>query len=586
MARRSGEEKLSLGSTAPALASREARSALLVLAAALAGSPLVGCNVVQGFQDAGDTLFPEQKTYLAAPGVQLLSGGYQNIDLAVGANIYLLARRADDTQSGLVSLPYGAPNPCVIPNVGRYWASRTLTRQPPLLAYFNEDVSRDTLHFADANCRTFDLELDDALLPVGETDSTLVVWAGSELWQVTPESGEQQKLADSVTDVLRRSQNQGFVIRAGGSLTLYKNDWTPQGQFGTQVTSVRLSGKTVFFSDSGGVHRLVLGSSGLDDQILAVDACELGMQDTTWVTYRAPCSGGAVFAVHEPSGNQFPIPFDADAQRLKLVPARGSRGLDPSQDPFWFFGMRDGDSDDSQATLVVKPPTGDEFTLGAHATFQQLSLLQSPDETHGYALVDLASDGSGRYLWWDSQGQTKVLAEHVLSQPSRLVVDFDGTLGKLAVTSGDRLLVLAEGVPWPAFEYRDTTNEWTALFHDLIPPGQAQGQNGQLSVFYGTLDSLQATPPSAPFTAPDLELIAPSVGVFRIAALGQVLSGVMYLADFDEQSGTGRLDYRNLDLRFTAHVNDNVSDYRVINDQVLYAIPRGDNAGIWLVSGK
>jgi hypothetical protein len=189
-------------------------------------------------------------------------------------------------------------------------------------------------------------------------------------------------------------------------------------------------------------------------------------------------------------------------------------------------------------------------------------------------------------LWWDKEGHTKLLAEHALSQPSRLVVDFDGSLGKLAVTSGDRLLVLTEGVPWQQFEYRDSTQQWTALFHDLILPGQTHGQNGQLSVFYGSLDALQGTPIPAPFSAPDLQLVAPSAGVFRVTALGKVLSGVMYLADFDEQVGTGRLDYRNLDLRFTAHVSDGVSDYAVVDDQVLYAVPRGDNAGIWLVSGK
>jgi hypothetical protein len=584
MAWRSGEEKLSAGASAPVR--REAGSALLVLAAAIAGCLPVGCNVVQGFQDAGDTLFPEQKTYLAAPGVQLIKGGYQNVDFAVGADIYLFARPTDDTRGGLASAPYGDPNPCVIPSVGRYWASSSLARRPPLLAYFNEDVSRGTLHFADAKCRTFELELADATLPVGETETSVVVWAGSDLWQVTPESGQQQKLAADITDVLRRPLKQGFVVRAGGGVALFKSDWTPQGEFGAQVVSVRVAGSTVFFSDSAGVHRLISGPQGLEDQVLAADACGLGMQGPTWATFRAPCSAGAVFAVHEPSGNQFQLPFDADPQRLKLVPARGSRGLDPSQEPFWFFGMRDGDSDASQGTLVVKPPRGDEFTLGAHASFQQLSVLESPDETHGYALVDVASDGSGRYLWWDSHGQTKQLAEHVLSQPNRLVVDFDGSLGKLAVTSGDRLLVLTEGVPWPAFEYSDSTRQWTVLFHDLVLPGHARGQTGQLSAFYGTLDALQATPLTAPFNAPDLQVIAPSAGVFRVAALGRVLSGVIYLADFDEQNGTGRLDYRNLDLRFTAHVNDGVSDYVVIGDQVLYAIPRGEDAGIWLVSGK
>jgi hypothetical protein len=584
MASRSGEEKLSAASSAAARGG--AYTALLALLLVIAGYSFAGCNVVQGFQDAGDTLFPEQKTYLAAPGVQLVSGGYQGIDFAVGADIYLFARITDDKQGGLASMPYGDPRPCLIPSVGRYWASSNLTRRPPLLAYFKGDANRDTLHFADANCRHFELEIADAMLPVGETESSVVVWAGTDLLLVTPETGQKHTLVADVADVLRRASGQGFVVRANGRIVLFKSDWTPLGEFGAHVGGVRLAGNTVFFSDSAGVHRLISGPNGLEDHVLSADACGLGMQGATWLTFRAPCSSGPVFAVHEPSGNQFQLPFDADSERLRLMPALGSRGLDPSRDPFWFFGMRDGDGEATQGTLVVKPPSGDEFTLGAHASFQHLSLLESAEETHGYALVDVTDDGSGRYIWWNSQGQTKALAERVLSSPSRLVVDFDGSLGKLAVTSGDRLLVLTERVPWPAFEYRDSTRNWTVLFHDLILPGQAQGQNGQLSVFYGTLDALQATPLTAPFAAPELQMIAPSAGVFRVSALGKVLSGVMYLADFDEQGGTGRLDYRNLDLRFTAHVNDGVSDYRVIDDQVLYAIPRGDKAGIWLVSGK
>lgn len=548
---------------------------------------VTGCNIVQGFQDAGDTLFPEQKTYLAAPGVRLVSGGYHNLGFAVGSDIYLLARGTDDTTDGLYSMAYIDPRPCSIPGVGRFWATRSSARPVPLLAYFTDDASRGTLHFADATCNTFELTFDNAVLPVAETDSSLVIWAGNDLWLATPELGQKQLIASDVSDVQRGAFGQAFVVRTGGQLALFSNsDWSPLGLFGEQVASLWVAGDSVFFSDKVGVHRLSRGSSEVQDDVLAADGCGLGMQDGTWATYRSPCAGGALFAVRAQSGQKFELPFDADPQRLKLVPARGSAGADPTRDPFWFFGMRDGDSEATQGLLVVQPPTGAEFTLGAHATFQQLSLLESADETHGYALVDVASDGSGRYLWWDAQGHKKQLAERTLSQPSRLVVDFDGSLGKLAVTSGDRLQVLTEGVPWPQFEYRDATRQWTALYHDLILPGRPHGQNGQLSVFYGTLDALQATPITAPLIAPDLQLIAPSVGAFRIAALGDVLSGVIYLADFDEQTATGRLDYRNLDLRFTAHVSDGVSDYAVVQDQVLYAVPRGENAGIWLVSGK
>jgi hypothetical protein len=174
------------------------------------------------------------------------------------------------------------------------------------------------------------------------------------------------------------------------------------------------------------------------------------------------------------------------------------------------------------------------------------------------------------------------LAAQVLLQPSRLIVDYDGSLGKLAVASGDRLIVLTEGVPWPEFEYRDASKQWTVLFHDL----SLTKQSGTLSAFYGSLDALAATPIDQPFVAPTLETIAPNVGVFQSASLDQLLSGVIYLADFDPVRGTGRLEYRSMELRFTGLVNYDVSDYKVFQDQVLYAIPRGENAGIWLVAGK
>ena len=36
-----------------------------------------GCDIVQGFQNAGDALFPPQKTYLETPGFRLATGGFR-----------------------------------------------------------------------------------------------------------------------------------------------------------------------------------------------------------------------------------------------------------------------------------------------------------------------------------------------------------------------------------------------------------------------------------------------------------------------------------------------------------------------------
>ncbi len=85
---------------------------------------------------------------------------------------------------------------------------------------------------------------------------------------------------------------------------------------------------------------------------------------------------------------------------------------------------------------------------------------------------------------------------------------------------------------------------------------------------------------------PQLSSLVSNVIVLSTSSLNDVLSGVIYLTDYDLTTRTGRLDYSSLDLRFSAHVHDGVSDYIVAHDEVLYTVPYGDDAGIWLVSGK
>lgn len=552
----------------------------LQLVASLLASLVAGCDIVQGFQDAGDSLFPEQSTHLASPGLRLVSGNYRGLGLVAGSELYLLARGADDDSGKLYVMRYAEPQPCEIPGVVSFYATREPTRAAPLLSYFHEDVRRGTLHFADARCKTYPLSFDDARLPVAETATSVVVWAGSDLWLATPETGSKERLAEGVTSVTRGVFAEQYAVRANGHLTFFDRSWQPQGAFGDEVSSLLRTGRSLFYLDKVGAHRIIPSHDGLvEDELLVSDACSLSSQDGIWVTLRSPCAGGALLAIHEPSGRSFTLPFDAEPEQTKLVPALRSRGLDPLKDPFWFFYLRSGESESSQNTLFVRTPAGDEHELGAHATLEQLRLLDSESEPYGYALVDVAGE-TGRYVWWNAAGETRVLAEGAMWRPPRLIVDFDGTVGSVAVTSGDRLQVLAERVPWQDFEYQDASKEWTVLFHDM------QGPNGRLSMFRGGIDALQGTPPDSPLVAPELVEVASNVIALGTMSLDRVLSGVVYLSDFDLSKRTGRLEYRNLELRFTARVNDGVADYVVADDEVLYTVPYGDEAGIWLAPGK
>src|ERR1041384_7561307 len=90
------------------------------LVASLLGMLGCGCDIVQGFQDAGDSLFPEQSTHLASPGLRLVTGNYRGLGLIGGSELYLIARGADDDTGKLFSMRYAEPTPCEIPGVGRF----------------------------------------------------------------------------------------------------------------------------------------------------------------------------------------------------------------------------------------------------------------------------------------------------------------------------------------------------------------------------------------------------------------------------------------------------------------------------------
>jgi hypothetical protein len=259
------------------------------------------------------------------------------------------------------------------------------------------------------------------------------------------------------------------------------------------------------------------------------------------------------------------------------VPGRDGPGKSPTDDPFWFLFLRNVSS--SLGTFVVRRPDGVEREIGENATLDHWDLLESESESHGYALVNMA-DGVGDYVYWNAEGDTHTLAHDVYSRADRLLVDWNGATGSLAAVSGDRIAIVAEGVPGSSFEFTDSSREWTVLFHGW------QGEHGRLSRLSGSLDALTGTPVDAPFDSPHLEEVAPNVAFATTASLGALLPGTMFLANYDATTGSGRLSYENAQLRFKANVDFGVSSYLVTADYLLYAIPFGRDRGIWLATGK
>jgi hypothetical protein len=66
----------------------------------------------------------------------------------------------------------------------------------------------------------------------------------------------------------------------------------------------------------------------------------------------------------------------------------------------------------------------------------------------------------------------------------------------------------------------------------------------------------------------------------------EFLPGIGFLDHFDTKTGTGRFQYRNLELGFTSVVSEGVSDFVFAGNGILYAVPFGEGAGVWLARAK
>src|SRR5688500_18795950 len=102
----------------------------------------LGCDLVQGFQDAGDALFPEERTHLNAPGLRLVSGSYRDLRFASGDDLYLLARHLDAEDRNLYAMKYSKPRPCAIPRVEWFATTHLQGLSPAAMVYLDRSEER------------------------------------------------------------------------------------------------------------------------------------------------------------------------------------------------------------------------------------------------------------------------------------------------------------------------------------------------------------------------------------------------------------------------------------------------------------
>jgi hypothetical protein len=272
--------------------------------------------------------------------------------------------------------------------------------------------------------------------------------------------------------------------------------------------------------------------------------------------------------------------FDAVPWALRLLAPAKTPRPDPAKDALWAFFLRELQPT-GLGTLVVRNLDGEEHVLGHNAALERATVNE--DDKYGYALANLVGD-TGDLVRWEPSGTTEMLASRVLRDGTGvswapLIVDWDGTSGTSAHLVEGELQRRLERVPRRHFAYSNLHGR-VALFNEF------DGGSGTLSI--GTpVCPAGASDCTDKYYAPTP--IARNVHHPRHDFLDKdedFLPGIAYLADYDLETDTGRFEYRNLELGFTSVINEGVADFMYAGNGLLYTVPFGAGAGIWLARAK
>jgi hypothetical protein len=572
------------------------------------GACLVACDIVQGFQHAGDALFPPVKTYLDVPGYRLVDGGYRNLDFVAGRELYLLARSSRDDDHTLFSMRYADPKPCALPDVARYWADSNSELTSTWIAYFHEDTDRGTLRFADPGCRPSELVIEDAQLPFGfrtwqspngpidpESSRNVLVRAGpggGTILVVDPGQATVETLLEGAGHAVHNVGSSRLTfVASNGRLAVFDGHFRFIDWIGENVVSFGAHGSRLYFEDAGGIQRVNSTPAGDDSatvstMAIAADGCALAFPSSERkIAYFSPCAERRVMLWNDSTSVAVETDLATDPRLLMLLPDPKPKpdASGPLATSFAYY-LRDVDYDVGVGTLLMRARGGEEVVIGANAAFERTSIDASGE--YGYALVDVTREQprgtTGRFVRWELDGSTSELATNTLRDAAgaawaTLLIDWTGTHGTLAQVHDGVIRPIMERAPSRRQAYDD--GEYVVLFNDF------DGENGTLSI--GT--EVCPDPPgcSARYYTP--VPIAYNVHQNRHRLLNEsddFLPGIGYLTDYDPETDTGRFEYRNLELQFTSIVNEGVSEFLVAGNGILYAVPFGERPGIWLTRAK
>jgi hypothetical protein len=567
---------------------RACQVALLASAALLSA-----CDIVQGFEHAGDALFPPVETYLDVPGYLMTGGHYRSIDMVTSSEPFIIARSATAGDNTLYTMHFNSPAPCGIPNAVSYWTGAGASAKRTYVAYFDASGS-GILHFSDLDCTPFPFTLEHANLPIGFSPNGLVIQVGADLFDVNPAAGTTALLASSIVAL----DAQRHLVRTNDGIGVFDSDWALVRFVGDGVVAWSSAFGATYYEDKGGIERLAIsdanGTRTVSTSTIDDNGCDLAILPATphlaLIGYHSPCAEKKPVVWDTDSHQASPLPFDVDLTHVEFFGPSPDSHPNLATDPVYAFYLSDLDASGGTGTLHLRLLDGSDLELGSSAAFERAELTTDPTSgayTSGFALLDVNGE-TGRFVYFDFDGNESDVATNVIRRPAesawtRLVVALDDTLADLVEVVDGQAVTVAHDVPRSRYAYvnhfdGNPLEGRLAWFHDL------QGD-------YGTLSLAAPDPTSGVLDDQGHEPLYSATPVAHGVYNGghgfmADLPGFVEFSSYDVTSGTGQLEYTNVELGFTATVSDGVSDYLQPGSGLLYTVPLGGAAGIWLARGK
>jgi hypothetical protein len=546
------ECKRGLGRSAhPAAEASQPLAALPRAAAAAALAVLaLGCDLEQGFRDTGRTLFPNQTTYIDAPGIVITRGRYRSLNLGRGTTPLIFARSQDSEDASLYVFEFAGGGSCAMPGVGpfRIWLGGPLT-------YFEGE----TLHFANERCEVESLTLSGVGHPLFNPAPYFIVpTVEGQLLRVLPREESVEEVVAGVRAVF--TYGTGQIVWAGDELVSTSN-WRELEPLAEGVTRVVEDPSRIYFFEVDQTiytadPRIVPRGVAPAVFMLFEDACELS-GSPGWVYFYQPCEERRTKAFSTTFPTLVDLEADFDPRYLRVY-------IDENGDP-WAAALRAVDPATNLGTLFVLDPDGEEHEIGTSAALEMTALVSEDDVTWLLALVDVAGD-VGRVVRFAADGAFEELATGVLRTGglSSIVSDFDGMLGNYATLTDGSFDVVAKRVPPRGFVQTNQGQTLISVFSNF------DGATGTLTlgpgpVFRAGREVARGVPRS----------------LHSFLEIGAGIPGVAYLTDFDFERGFGSLGYHNYELDLTAPIRERVSDFLPGFGGVVYVVADGPDVGIW-----